>query len=163
MRRAHQLGIVVAVSVGAVFSLAACTSAPSPQPTATTSTSAALVPSPSSSAAPVYIADGTAAQNQAFFDFVNAGVVTTAAAANTPADGVAFISALRAGGFAVADMQVTPDVTTVGVKADSIQFSVAIAGQCLIGQYGFGHYASVVVPALGTGGCLIGETRPIDW
>ncbi|WP_253201967.1 hypothetical protein [Subtercola sp. PAMC28395] len=163
MRGAQQLGILAAVSVGAVFALAGCTSAPSPGPTATPSTSAAPAPSPSPSVAPVHVANGTAAQNQAFFDFVNAGVITTAAAANSQADGVAFISALRSGGFAVADMQVTPDVTTVGVKADSIQFSVAIGGQCLIGQYGFGHYTSIVAPALGTGGCLIGETRPIDW
>jgi len=60
-------------------------------------------------------------------------------------------------------MQVTPDVTTVGVKADSIQFSVLWKGQCLIGQYGFAEYHSLVAPVLGTGKCLIGQTRTIDW
>ena len=43
--------------------------------------------------------------------------------------------------------------------------AVLFQGECLIGQYGpaSGGYHSAVRPALGTGGCLVGQTRPIDW
>jgi hypothetical protein len=53
----------------------------------------------------------------------------------------------------------------VDLPADSVQFAVLFAGDCLIGQYGpaSGGYHSAVGPALATGGCLVGETRPIDW
>jgi hypothetical protein len=62
-------------------------------------------------------------------------------------------------------MEVTADRTRVGLRADSVQFAGLFAGDCLIGQYGqaSGGYRSAVGPALGTGGCLVGETRPIDW
>ncbi|UFS60892.1 DUF6993 domain-containing protein [Subtercola endophyticus] len=113
--------------------------------------------------APAFVPGGTAAENLAYFDYVNNQTIAQASAQNQTADGVAFTTALRSGGFAVTDMQVTPDVTTVGVKADSIQFSVAMKGQCLIGQYGFGAYHSLIAPVLGTGKCLVGETRTIDW
>ncbi len=62
-------------------------------------------------------------------------------------------------------MQVTNDKTTVGNPAESIQFSVHWGGDCLVGQVGpaTGAPVTVVLPALEGGGCLVGETRPIDW
>ena len=60
-------------------------------------------------------------------------------------------------------MQVTPDTTPTRNNTDSIQFSVQLGNECLIGQFGGGEYTSVVAPALATGGCLVGKTRPIDW
>jgi hypothetical protein len=143
------------------IAFAGCSSGPDPVPSSVAPTSAAATTTPT--AAPVFVPSGTAAQNLAFFDFVNNQTISAATAQSQTPDGVAFITALRTGGFAVADMQVTPDITTVGVKADSIQFSVAMKGQCLIGQYGFGQYHSLIAPVLGTGKCLIGETRAIDW
>ncbi|WP_229715509.1 DUF6993 domain-containing protein [Subtercola lobariae] len=144
--------------------LAACTSTPGPAPASSTSaTSTSVSGTPTPTATPVLVPGGTAAENLAYFDYVNSQTISTAAAQNQTAGGVAFTSALRTGGFAIADMQVTPDITTVGVKADSIQFSVAMKGQCLVGQYGFGQYHSLVAPLLGTGKCLIGDTRAIDW
>jgi len=61
-------------------------------------------------------------------------------------------------------MQVTHDRTTVALQPDSGQFAVFFQGECLIGQYGSGSdgYQSAVRPPLGTGGYLIGQTRPID-
>ncbi len=102
---------------------------------------------------------GSAADNKAFFDQVNQALI----AANPAAGGQDFTSNLRSNGFDIAAMQVTPDVTTVGVAADSIQFSVHWGDDCLIGQYGQGQYESMVAPALGTGACLVGQTRAIDW
>jgi hypothetical protein len=62
-------------------------------------------------------------------------------------------------------MQLTADTTTLGAPADSIQFAVGFGPECLIGQFGSKSdgYRSDVRPALGTGGCLVGATRPIDW
>ncbi|MCS5720899.1 hypothetical protein N1028_00540 [Herbiconiux sp. CPCC 203407] len=104
--------------------------------------------------------EGTALENQPFFDSVNRTLI----AANPAAGGVEFTSTLRDNGFDLAAMQVTPDITTVGVAADAVQFSVRWKdNNCLIGQYGHGIYTSTVAPALGTGACLVGQTRPIDW
>ena len=86
-------------------------------------------------------------------------------AANSGRRGRDFIDALSAAGFDKSQMQVTADRTTVDLQADSVQFSVLLQGECLVGQYGpaSGGYHGAVRPALGTGACLVGETRPIDW
>jgi len=103
----------------------------------------------------------SAAENLAFFDAVNLGVVS----ADSEAGGRDFIDALTVAGFDRSQMQVTADRTTVDLAADSVQFAVLFNGECLVGQYGpaSGGYHSAVRPALGTGGCLVGQTRPIDW
>jgi hypothetical protein len=105
--------------------------------------------------------DLPAADNLPYFDQVNQGVV----AANEAAAGRDFIDALVAAGFDKAAMQVTSDQTSLGEPVDSVQFSVLFNDECLVGQYGpkSGGYHGTVQPALGTGGCLIGQTRPIDW
>ena len=79
--------------------------------------------------------------------------------------GRAYIDALIAAGFDRSAMQVTPDQTTVGNPAESIQFSVRWGDECLVGQVGpaTGTPVTVVVPVLGEGSCLVGQTRPIDW
>ncbi|QEW04865.1 hypothetical protein F6J85_09675 [Microbacterium lushaniae] len=79
--------------------------------------------------------------------------------------GRAYIDALTAAGFDRAAMQVTADESTVGNPAESIQFSVRWGEDCLIGQVGpaTGDPVTAVMPGLQTGGCLVGNTRPIDW
>jgi hypothetical protein len=134
---------------------------PAPDPTTPAST-ARPTPTAQEPTVPVSLRpDLPAADNLAFFDQVGLGVV----AANAGARGRDFIDALVASGFDKAAMQVTSDETTLGSEADSVQFSVAFNGECLVGQYGpkSGGYHGSVQPPLGTGGCLIGQTRPIDW
>ena len=142
--------------------VAGCTAGGDP-PTASPTQSATPTPArPTPSAAPPTLRpDLSASENLAYFDQVNRAVVT----ANAAAGGRDFIDALVAAGFDRAQMQVTADTTTIGDPADSIQFSVLFQGECLVGQYGSksGGYQSAVRPALGTGGCLVGSTRPIDW
>ena len=142
------------------LALAGCTpdAAPSPTPTpdaATPTASAAPAPAPPTTYDPTLGAAG----NKPVFDQTSQAVI----AANSNAGGADFIVALRTAGFDGGAMQLTPDITTVGVKADSVQFSVRLADGCLIGQYGQGTYESQVMPVLGTGACLIGQTRPIDF
>jgi hypothetical protein len=154
----------VAVSLG----LAACTpDAPvGPTGAATSGSPVPTSPGPTPTqepdeAPPVLRPDGSAADNLPYFDAVNLGVI----AADDDAGGRAFVDALAAAGFDTDAMQVTDDATTIGDPADSIQFAVLFAGECLVGQYGpkSEGYHSAVRPALGTGGCLVGRTRPIDW
>jgi hypothetical protein len=105
--------------------------------------------------------DGTAEENLPFFT----SVTLTVAATPDNVHGRAYIDALVAAGFDKSAMQLTPDESTVGNPAESIQFSVRWGEQCLVGQVGpsTGSPVTVVVPVLAEGTCLIGETRPIDW
>lgn len=134
-------------------------SAPSPSASSAPTASGTAAPTPE--APPVLRPELSAAENLAYFDSVNAAVV----AANAEAGGRDFIDALVAGGFDKAAMEVTADRTTVDLEADSVQFAVRFQDECLVGQYGpkSGGYHGAVRPLLGTGDCLVGETRPIDW
>lgn len=121
---------------------------------------AAPTPTPTP-AGPTLVVDGSAEDNLPLFT----EVMQTVAATAQSVEGRAYIDALAAAGFDKSAMEVTYDRTTVDNAADSIQFSVAWEGECLIGQVGPSTPAptAVVLPALPAGGCLIGETRPIDW
>ena len=139
--------------------LAACTSAPVEQVATPT---AAPTASPDATPIPLAIAsEKSAAENLDYFTSLAQAVVD----ADSDAGGRAFIDALVAGAFDKAAMQVTPDTTSVDLAADSVQFSVSFNGECLIGQYGpaSGGLHSMVAPLLGTGTCLVGATRQIDW
>ena len=158
---------VALAAVVAVLGLAGCSLLPQSQ---SATPSASPVPSvapsvasdgPEATAAPGVRLELPAADNLAFFDSVNLAVV----AANHSAGGRDFIDALTAAGFDRSAMQVTADRTTVDLQAGSVQFSVRFDDECLVGQYGpeSGGYHGAVRPALGHGGCLVGQTRPIDW
>ncbi|SEA86920.1 hypothetical protein SAMN04515680_1906 [Leifsonia sp. 21MFCrub1.1] len=154
---ASALGLVAGLTIA--LALAGCTG-PTPQATA----SRTATPAATSTATPTaagLVPGGTAQENLAYFNTVNQATL----AANPNAQGRDFIDALVAAGFTKADMQVTVDTTTIGLKANSIQFSVRMGDSCLIGQNGAdaGGYSSMVTPVLSTGSCLIGQTRPIDW
>ncbi|WP_448810250.1 DUF6993 domain-containing protein [Agromyces bauzanensis] len=154
-----------AILVGAV----GCTAAPSvsdpTSPPSTNGSAAAATPTatatPTTGAPPTFRPELSAEENLASFDAVNLAVV----AANASAGGRDFIDALVAAWFDRSQMQVTPDRTSVDLQADSVQFAVLVHDECLVGQYGpaSGGYHSAVRPPLGTGGCLVGRTRPIDW
>lgn len=162
-RRSRALCISLALAATAA-ALVGCTAETTPTP-ATSS------PPPTSTDRPIgsddphqvieFHPDGSAADNLPWFDEIGLGVVQ----GDSEAGGRDFIDALVAGGFDKTQMQVTRDETTQGTRADSLQWSVLFAGECLVGQYGpaSGGYHGVVRPVLGTGGCLVGSTRPIDW
>lgn len=132
-----------------------------PMPTPTQSESSSATPAPSSTAKPKpeLRPDGSAAANKQFFDFVNAEFNAT----HGMSDGRSIIDNLVANGFVKADMEVTFDTTALDIPADMIVFSVRIKGECLIGQFDASGYVSLQAPLLGTGTCLVGTTRPIDW
>ncbi|MFE5671882.1 DUF6993 domain-containing protein [Agromyces sp. NPDC056523] len=164
MRR--RVAWAAAIAVLTALAAAACTSGGQADPMvpasgSPTATASAGATAPPGSAPPALLPDGSATDNLPYFDAINRAVID----ADAGAGGRAFVDALVAAGFEKATMEVTADATTIGDPADSIQFSVRFGEGCLIGQYGprSEGYHSGVGSALGTGDCLIGETRPIDW
>jgi hypothetical protein len=129
--------------------------------TASAAESPSASPTSTAAAEPALVANGTAEENLPLF----AAVVAEVWATPEQVTGRAYVDALVAAGFDKGAMQLTPDQSTVGNPAESIQFSVRWGDQCLIGQVGpaTGAPVTVVVPALAEGTCLIGDTRPIDW
>jgi hypothetical protein len=156
--RAYSAAVVLTILVSA---LAACGPTPSPMPVPTNSSSGSPSPTPSPSATkiPKFHPDGTAAQNHQFFDWVNQGYWDKYGKGT----GQDIVTSLVNQGFVKADMEVTPDTTAINIPADAIIVSVRIQGMCLIGQFGPSQYTSVLAPVLGTGKCLVGVTRPIDF
>jgi hypothetical protein len=148
----------IGIALAIVLSLAGCSiSKDAPEPVASPSGSASPTAAPD--VKPTLNPSGSATDNKAYFDYINGQVL----AANGSAGGRDFIDALVAAGFDKSAMQVTQDRTSVDLQADSIQFSIVFAGQCLIGQSGITGYVSTVDPLLSGGKCLIGQTRSIDW
>ena len=154
-----QRGVVAIAAAALLLSLAACTAPPAavepPKPSASESASPTPVPEPD----PVLLPAGDSAANLDYFDFVNRRLLETVATPN----GQQIVENLVAAGFAKADMEITPDTTVGSEAADAIQFSVRINGSCLIGQTGAAGYNAIAEPLLGTGKCLIGTTRTIDF
>ncbi|MEP6478509.1 MAG: hypothetical protein ABJB03_03895 [Rhodoglobus sp.] len=151
---------VLAIGVSAVALLTGC--GPSkPMPTPSASPSPTPTASPTPVAPPTFKPDGTAAQNRKYFDYSMKKYSDVAVL--TKADGQSMVDWLVNAGFAKADMEVTPDETSVGLDADAIIVSVRIGDGCLIGQINSSGYHSELGHTLGTGKCLVGQTRPIDW
>jgi hypothetical protein len=148
----------VALGIAAVMALVGCTAAPeAPAPAASPSASASALPT--AAPAPALDPTGDATANLAYFDATNRALL-----AGTPTPtGREIIDTLVAAGFTKADMEVSPDVTVGNEAAGSIQFSVRLGSTCLIGQTGEAGYNALASPLLGTGKCLIGKTRTIDW
>jgi hypothetical protein len=111
--------------------------------------------------AATFVPGGTAEQNLPIFT----QTVEQVWASAQKAEGRAYVDALVAAGFDKGAMQVTNDKSTVGNPAESIQFSVRVGDQCLVGQVGpaIGDPVSTVLPVLAGGTCLLGNTRPINW
>lgn len=150
------------VGLGLGLGLAGCAGAPvAATDTPSTSATATAAPTPTEAAGPELTPAASATENLAYFDSVVAAVLATEA--NPP--GRTVVDALAGAGFDKAEMQVTADTTTEGKPVDSIQFSVRFNGECLVGQNGpsSGGYHSAVTPLLGSGACLVGATRQIDW
>ncbi len=138
--------------------LAGCAPEPAATPTPTVTTTA----DPTPSAAPALVPDGSAEDNLPVFTAVAERVWGT----EQRGEGRAYVDGLVAAGFDRDAMQLTPDQSTVGNPAESIQFSVRWGEEeCLIGQVGpsTGAVVTTVMPQLAGGRCLVGATRPIDW
>ena len=124
---------------------------PEPEPSNT--------PGPAPSAAPAFDPEAGAAGNQAYFDLINRATISL----DGSPGGKKLVNALVAAGFPKTEMELTPDRTAIDLAADNVQFSVLLGEECLIGQQGNIGYNSTVQPVLGSGKCLVGVTRKINW
>lgn len=153
--------LVGVLTIATALALAGCTAEP-PTPAPTASGPAPETSAPSAEPAPPeLVPEGAASDNLPYFAQIVAGVW----GGPEQAAGRAYVDALVAGGFDKAAMQVTEDLSTVGNAAESLQFSVRWGEDCLVGQVGpaTGDPVTTVLPGLPSGGCLLGQTRPIDW
>lgn len=160
-RRSVALGALAAVAAATALLVAGCASpTATPTPTLVPAEPSAAPESPTDGAADGGIdLGGTAEANLAYFDKANKALI----AAGGTLNGRAFIDNLIEVGYPKSDLEVTSDSTAIGGAADNISFAIRLNGTCLIGQYGNIGYASTTAKLLGTGHCLIGDTRPIDW
>jgi len=146
----------------ALLGLSACTGeSPAPASSAPPADTGATTAPPTAAAPVTLVSDGSAADNLPYFSRIVADVW----AGPDNVAGRSYIDALTAAGFDKSAMQVTQDESTIGNPAESIEFSVRWGDQCLVGQVGpsIGSPVSTVLPGLAGGGCLIGNTRAIDW
>ena len=152
------IAIVIGGCTGPVPSSVSPSSPPAPNGP---SASKDPISSPSASAVPepALQPGGTASANLPFFDSVNKKFLAND---STPG-GRGIIDNLVAAGFDRATMQVTPDQTAIGRDVDSVQFSVRMGSECLIGQASATGYAATVGPVVSDTSCLLGITRAIDW
>jgi hypothetical protein len=156
LNRTRRTVVTVAACMFVTVALAGCMSGPTaPVPTYTPVGSPSATSQPTN---PVLLPDGTAAENKAYFDFINESFYANHGKSN----GKSIVNNLVAAGFTKQAMEVTFDNTQV-TAADSIIVSVRMQGECLIGQFGSSRYSSDVGAMLSTGSCLIGKTRPITW
>lgn len=153
--------IAIAAAAAAVLALTACVGgAPTPVETDTSSSSAEPTPGASAPPGGAALRPGeSAAANHEFFDAVNEALYATAGMS----DGRTIVDNLVSNGFVKTDIEVTFDTTALELAVDSIQVSVRINDECLVGGFSPAGYSSIKAPVLGTGKCLIGTTRPIDW
>ena len=157
--RADVAAAAGAAGLALVLALAACTAAPDPGPTARPTSTPSGTATPTPEPDPVLVPTGDAEANLPYFDLVNKRLLDTVPTPN----GQQLVENLVAAGFAKADMEVTPDTTVGSEAASTIQFSVRANGSCLIGQTGAAGYNALAAPLLGTGKCLVGKTRAIDF
>ncbi|HEX4057103.1 MAG TPA: hypothetical protein VHX87_02145 [Galbitalea sp.] len=153
-----RFAVAVPLVLATTIALAGCAQA---APKVTPSRVPTPTPGSTSTAIPVYKPEGTAKQNLDYFRLVGHALLDNNPSAN--AHGKTIVNWFVAHGFDKANMQVTPDTTTIGLAAWNIEFSVKINGGCLIGQAGNVGFQSFAAPVLSTGKCLIGQTRPINW
>lgn len=152
-------GAVIPILAVSAVALAGCVpSNPMPVPTYEPSSSSTASPSPTSTGA-AFVPNGTAEQNKAIFDETNSQFLFD----HGMGDGRAIFDNLVALGFTKGDMELTPDTTALGIAVDSLIVSVRIGQDCLIGQFSAMGYTGMIEPVLGTGKCLIGTTRTVDW
>lgn len=157
------MGAIRRCAVGALIVLAtatlvACTDTPVEPPSSSTAATESPTATPEPEPDPELVPAGSAEDNLPYFDFVNSKLL-----ADGNPGGRSIIDNLVAAGFDKAAMEVTVDSTPRRVDVDSLQFSVRIGEECLLGQAGAGGYTGTVEPMLKTGSCLIGATRTIDW
>ena len=152
--------IAACFALTAALALAGCSGDDAPVvsgaiPGANPTSTGSAVPNPIATFDP----KGNANDNLAYFEKIGGEKIGK----HPNIKGKTIVNDLVAAGFDKAEMEITPDKTSIGLTAWNIEFSVRMKGTCLIGQAGNVGFNATVQPILATGKCLIGATRKIDW
>lgn len=150
MRRAGRSAVVVA-ALAVSAALAGCSAAPSG---GVSPAQSAWTVRPTAAPSGGTSTGGAAAEKKAQFDRAVESVLST----DPKATGQKVAAALEAAGFARSSVQFSASRTSADLAPGSVIVAAQVGSTCLIGQWGpaVGGYHSVVAPALGAGGCLVG-------
>lgn len=146
--------LVLALSVSALaLTLTAC-SGGSPS-TVASGAHAQASASSQPSEAPIFSTQATAKWN---LPYVKGVVETAISAQGNNADPAVIAQTLVAGGVPAENISFTPNMTAIGLAADSVSVAVLVGPNCIMSQYGeaIGGLTIVIEPALPQGGCLVG-------
>lgn len=163
MRERPVLALTAAVIVIAGLltgcSLSGSPAQPTPTPTSPTTTPPTIQPGVEvlPTAAPELYPDGTAEQNKLFWDATIESYWQRFGLGSTQT----MIDHLLSSGFQPGILEITYDYTAIGLGVDSIEVSARFADECLLGVVRGERYATALMPALGTGLCLVGDQYPI--
>ena len=137
-----------------MLALAACSgSGPQPSPSVAPSESEGATASPSATVDP----DSAEGRLAAFEE-----ALESAWSEDQPVDRQRTIDALIDAGFDSDQLEVTDEIDAVGGRVANIEVAARIDDQCIIGQSGQDGTRALVAPALQSGGCLVGDTPPVD-
>ena len=154
--------LVFAASALLAAALAGCAGQPgspgAPSVVPTASAPATIAPGVESipTAAPELHPGGTAAQNKQYWDLKLNEYRQLVGLGSTEI----MRSHLTSAGFDMSTVEITPDITAIGLGVDSIEVGARFGDECLIGTVRADRTSSAIVPVLGTGKCLIG-TAPV--
>lgn len=147
-----------AALVGAA--LAGCTTGPgTPSPTPTPSAPETIAPGNEvlPTAAPQLRPGGSADQNKMYWDAAILDYWDRFRLGSTQT----MVDQLRNWGFDPAATEITYDSTAIGLGVESIEVAVRFGEECLLADVRGDRYNTVILPVLGTGKCLVGETHPV--
>lgn len=159
MRVPTRRAAVVALALALTAALAACQSPPDWTATPVTPSAA---PTASATEVPALTAWDEAAGVEANRTLVDTTLQAVLAADGEPG-GRDLVDALEAVGVPREALEVTADATAIGRAVDTVQVAAHVGESCVVGQVQAGQYRSAVTDVLGTGRCLVGVTRAIDW
>jgi len=157
--RARTATVFVAGAL-AVAALAGCSAAgpattpvPTSTPTPTLDAGTEVLPT----TAPTLRADGTADQNRRYWDAAIEDYWHRFGLGSSQT----MVDQLASWGFDLSAVEVTYDSTAIGIGVDSIETSVRFGDECLLATVRAERFTTAIAPLLGTGTCLVGETRPV--
>lgn len=150
---------VVAIALGLAGCSASIERTPTPTPTPTITTPPTIAPGAEvlPAAAPVLHPNGTAQQNKLFWDATIEFYWQRFGLGSTQT----MIDHLVGSGFDLSTIEITYDYTAIGLGVDSIEVSARFGDECLLAVVRPERYATVLLPVLGTGLCLVGDQVPL--
>lgn len=157
MRRLTPLALVATLAAAATLAGCGGTDGATPGPTIPWESTVTPIPVPTPTPKPTFVPGGSATDNRDYFKWVLDEYAITHGMGTSEA----LVASLIEAGFEAGLMEVTSDSTAIGLTASAIDVSVRVDHECLVGSIRTESVIVRVVPVLGTGRCLVGETEPI--